>query len=65
MGRACSTYLGEERCIRILVVKPEERSPLGRPKRRWEEIIKHLREFGWGAWTKSIWLMIGTHGELL
>jgi hypothetical protein len=39
------------------VGKPDVRRPLGRPRHRWEENIKMgLQEFGWGAWTGSIWL---------
>jgi hypothetical protein len=35
---------------RILVAKPEEKRPLGRPRRRWEDNIKmDLRETGWGG----------------
>jgi hypothetical protein len=51
---------------RALVGKLEGRRPLGRPRRRWEDNIKmDLREVGWRAWTGSIWLRIGTGGELL
>jgi hypothetical protein len=33
---------------RILVENPEEKKPLGRPRRRWVEYIKiDLREIGW------------------
>jgi hypothetical protein len=32
--------MGEERCIQSLVGKPEERRPLGRCRRRWEDNIK-------------------------
>jgi hypothetical protein len=42
----------EERrgAYRALVGKPEERRPLGRLKRRWEDNIKmDLREVGWGG----------------
>jgi hypothetical protein len=46
--------------------KPEGRRPLGRPRRRWEDNIKmDLREVGWGAQTRLIWLRIGTGGGLL
>jgi hypothetical protein len=43
--------MGEERgAYRILVGRPEERRPLGRPRRRWEDNIKtDLREVGWGG----------------
>jgi hypothetical protein len=59
--------MGERRgAYRALVGKPEWRRPLGRPRRRWEDNIKmDLREVGWGAWTGSIWLRIGTGGGLL
>jgi len=33
--------MGEERAVhRVLVGKPEGKSPLGRPRRRWEDNIK-------------------------
>ena len=52
---------------RVLVGKPEGRRPLGRPTRRWEDNIKMvLRIVAWGrAQTGSIWLQIGTVGELV
>jgi hypothetical protein len=51
---------------RVLVRKPYGKTPLGRPRRRWEDDIKmDLREVGWGIWTGSIWLRIGTGGGLL
>jgi hypothetical protein len=51
---------------RVLVGRPEERRPLGRPRRRWEYNSKmDLQEVGWGAWTGLIWLRIGTVGGVL
>ena len=48
---------------RILVGKPEEKRPLGRPRRRWEDSIKmDLQEVGGGGWTGSSWLRTGTGG---
>jgi hypothetical protein len=48
MGRTCGTYGGRRGAYRALVGKPEGRSPLGRPRRRWEDNIKmDLREVGW------------------
>jgi len=40
--------MGEGRGVhRVLVGKPEEKRPLGRPRRRWEDNIKiDLQEFG-------------------
>jgi hypothetical protein len=47
MGSACSTNGGEENAYRILVGKPEGKSPLRRPRRRWVDNIKiDLREIG-------------------
>jgi hypothetical protein len=59
--------MGERRgAYRALVGKPEGGRPLGRPRHRREDNIKmDLREIGWGACTGSIWLRIGTGGELL
>jgi hypothetical protein len=31
------------------VGKPEGKRPLGRPRRRWEDIRIDLREIGWGG----------------
>jgi hypothetical protein len=43
--------MGEGRNVyRFLVRKPEEKRPLERPRRRWEDgIIMDLRETGWGV----------------
>jgi hypothetical protein len=43
--------MGETRnAYRILVGKPEGKSPLGRPRRRWVDNIKmELREIGWNG----------------
>jgi hypothetical protein len=36
--------------LRIFVREPERKSPLGRPRHRWDEKIKmDLRELGWGG----------------
>jgi hypothetical protein len=53
--------MGDGRCgHRFLVGKPEGKTPLGRPRRRLEDNIN----MDLGAWTKSIWLRIGTGGGL-
>jgi hypothetical protein len=51
---------------RILVGRPEGRRPLGRPRRRWEKILKWIlnKWDGW-AYTGLSWLRIGTGGGLL
>jgi len=42
-----STYGGEETCIQDVGRKPEGKRPLGRPRRRWEYIMKmDLQEVG-------------------
>jgi hypothetical protein len=51
---------------RVLVGKTEGKRPLGKPKRRWEDNIKmDLREVGYGVWTGSSWLRMGTGGRHL
>jgi hypothetical protein len=42
--------------------KPEEKRLLGIPRYRWEDNIK---EVGFGVWTGSIGLLIGTSGGYL
>jgi hypothetical protein len=43
--------MGEERKLyKVLVEKTEGNSPLGRPRRRWEDVIRtDLREIGLGG----------------
>jgi hypothetical protein len=48
MGRVCSTNGDKRNAYRILVGKPEGKSPLGRPRRRRVNNTKmNLREIGW------------------
>jgi hypothetical protein len=48
MGRACNTNEKKRNAYRALVGKPEGKRPLGRPWRRWVDIIKmDLREIEW------------------
>jgi len=64
MGWARSMYVGG--AYRVLVVKPERKRLLGRPRRRWKDNIKiNLQDVRWGARTGLILLMIGTNGGLL
>jgi hypothetical protein len=49
MGRACGVYGGETGVHRVLVGKPEEKRPLGRPRRIWKDNIKmNLQDVGGG-----------------
>jgi hypothetical protein len=50
MGGACSPNGERRNAYRLLVGKPEEKRPLGRPGRRWVDNIKmDLLEIGWGG----------------
>ena len=41
--------MGEDRGVhRVLVGKPEGKRPLGRPRRRWEDVRMYLQEVGGG-----------------
>jgi hypothetical protein len=42
MGRACDTYVGKERCLRIVVGRPEGRNHLGDPGVDGRIIIKWI-----------------------
>jgi hypothetical protein len=44
MGGACSTNGEKRNAYRLLVGKPEGRRPLGRPRRKWLDLV----EVGWG-----------------
>jgi hypothetical protein len=49
MGRECSMYGEGKDVYRVLVGKPEGKSPLGRPRHRWEDNIEmDLQEVGRG-----------------
>jgi hypothetical protein len=51
MSRACSTNEEKRNVYRILVGKPEGKSPLRRPRRRMVDNIKmNLRAIGWDGW---------------
>ena len=49
----------------VLVGKPEERRPHGRPRGRWDDTKMDLQKIGWGTWTTLIWLSIRTASGLL
>jgi hypothetical protein len=56
----------DRKVYKVLVRKPEGKRPLGRPRRRWEDVIRmDLREIGWGVWIGFDWLRTGTGGGLL
>ena len=54
--------MGEGRGVyRVLVGKPEGKRPLGRPRRRREDILRRIfRKWDVEVQTGSRWLMIGT-----
>jgi hypothetical protein len=60
-------HVGERRvAYRSLAGKPWGKTPLGGPRRRWNDDIKmDLQKVRWKAWTGLIWLRIGTGGDLL
>jgi hypothetical protein len=64
--------MGEERNVyTVLVGKPEGKSLLGRPRRRWEDEIRmDLTETDWRGgcvcgWSGFRWLKVGAGGGLL
>jgi hypothetical protein len=59
--------MGQKRNVyKLLVVKPEGKRPLGRPRRRWIDNIKmDLLEIGLNVVDWLVWHRIDTVGELL
>jgi len=64
MDRVCSMDGEGGGVCRVLVMEPEGKDPIGRPRRRWENNIKmNFQEMGsGGAWIVSSSLRIGTIG---
>jgi hypothetical protein len=55
-----------EKCVQGFDGKARRKSPLERPRRRWEDGIKmDLTDIGWGVWSGFTWLRIGIVGGLL
>jgi hypothetical protein len=58
--------LEKREVYRVLVGMPEGKRPLGRPRRRWVDLITmDLREICWGVWSGFDWLRIGTGDGML
>ena len=66
MDRACGTCRGDERCTQGFGGETSRKEATW-TRRRWEDNIKmDLREVRWvWAWTGSMWLRVGTGGEML
>jgi hypothetical protein len=63
MGWACGTHGRQDRCIQVLVGRPEGNRPLGRPRHRLEDIIEtDSKKWDGEAWIGFIWLRIGALG---
>jgi len=47
MGGTCNMYGIHDKCIQIVIGKPEGKRPFGRLRRRWKDNIRmDLREIG-------------------
>jgi hypothetical protein len=58
--------MGERRGVHRVLVGKIEGDHLKDPGLRWDDNIKmDHQEVGWGVWTGSSWLRIGTGGGLL
>jgi hypothetical protein len=58
VGGACGMYGEKKNAYKILVEKPEGKTPLGRPIYRWEDKVD-LKEIGLKGMDWIIWLRIG------
>jgi hypothetical protein len=50
---------------RALVGKPAGKKALGRPRLRWNVILKYIFKNWKGGWIELVWFRIGRGGELL
>jgi hypothetical protein len=59
--------MGDTRGVyRVVVGRPERKTPLGRPRHRWEINNKiDIQEVGWGGMDWIIWSRIGKCGGRL
>jgi len=62
MCRESGTYGRQERSTKILVGRPEERDHLGDLNVYGRILLKWIFKKWNGAWTRLIWLRIGTDG---
>jgi hypothetical protein len=52
--------------MRVLLVRPEGKRPLGRQRHTWKHNIKmDIQELDGGVWNGLLWLMMGASGGLL
>jgi hypothetical protein len=66
VGGACGTHAEGRDVYSVLVGRPEEKRPLGRPSHRWEDNIKmDVRDIGIDERTGFGWLRIWSNGGLL
>jgi len=67
VGRVCSTYVGEERCIQGFVGgQLMERDHLEDPGINGSIILRLMfRKWDVSAWTGLVWLRVGTGGRHL
>jgi hypothetical protein len=48
MGGVCNMHGRDKKCTKIFIGRHEEKRPLERPRRRWEDNIKmDIKEIGW------------------
>jgi len=66
VGGTCGTQGGGERCLQVLLGRPEGKRPLGRSRHKWEDNIKmDLREIGIDGRIGFCWLWIESNSEFL
>jgi hypothetical protein len=63
LGRTCGTHGGERKFINGVVRKPEEKRPLGNPRRRLEYCIKMDLEVIGKDWTGLDWTHVAQNKD--
>jgi homoserine trans-succinylase len=66
MGGAYDTHWKDIKWVKILFRKSEGKRPLGRPRRRWDEILRRILEKqAANVWTRLNCLRTGSNGGVL
>jgi hypothetical protein len=59
-------HMGDRKvAYKVSMGKPKIRRPLGRPRRRWEDIKSIFKKWYVGVWAGLIWLRLWTGGGRL
>jgi len=66
VGRACGKHKGDQKCKQGFDGYAREKTPLGRPRSKFEHTIEmYLKYDGGGSCSGLMWIRVATNGGLL